>query len=435
MKVVLFIVYETAKSLVWLVRWFYYAKRTLLNRQWRKYKGPCILVSNHPGTLMDPMNAAVLMNRRVNFLANAGMFSTPFTNWFFSTFYCIKIERYLDTGGKPIDNKQAFKMAADYLTNDGCLYMAPEGGSFPGRTRHKFKTGPARIAFNTEEVNDFNLGLVILPIGLNYSNPGYFRSQLMSVMAKPIKVADFKDDWLKDQKEAVYKLTACIKERLEGVLAYAWNEEGDRLLAKIETILQNEEKLSGQRLLDRSKEALVNMEEWLASQQSVYERFKGQVDGYFEKLTQLKINDLSVKGQQSVSIFLMILGLPLFLLGYAIHFLPAYLIKLLSDKFATHEVWIPTIKIMGGLLIYPLVLWLQYQLIFHWLTNWGAAWSWMNWAYLLSIIPAGRVAEWFISKWQLLRSNWRFRLLGRQQPAEQAALLQLRTEILQLISK
>ena len=184
----------------------------------RDYKGPCIVVSNHPGTLMDPLNTAVLMKRRVHFLANATLFASRFGNWFFSNFYCIKIERFSDTKGKPLNNKEAFKMATDHLTNGGCLYMAPEGGSNAGRHLHKLKTGPARIALNTEVVNDFDLDLVILPVGLNYSNPTEFRSSLLTIMGEPIKVADFKKDWEKNQIGTVRKLTAVLKEKMEAIL-------------------------------------------------------------------------------------------------------------------------------------------------------------------------------------------------------------------------
>lgn len=434
MKIFLFLFYETAKVLVWLVRWFYYGKRTLVNGKLRGYKGPCILVSNHPGTLMDPLNVAVLMRRRVNFLANAGLFGNPFSNWFFSTFYCIKIERYSDTGGKPLNNKKAFKMAADHLTNDGCLYMAPEGGSHAGRLERQLKTGAARIALNTEEVNNFNLGLVILPFGLNYSNPGQFRSSLLTVIGEPIKVADFKEDWERDQIAAVRKLTAVVKERMEALLIIAADEEEDQLLAKAEDMLQNEEKLAGATLLDRSQRVLAKMQNWRAEQPAFYLSFKEKIEAYFQKLNEMGILNISVKGNRKVPYVLMFLAAPVYLLGYLIHFLPAYFTKKLSDRLSTDPAWLPTFKVMGGLVIYPLTLAVQYWLVSFCLSRFVGFENWWKWAYIACIFPTGLVAEWFIDQWVLFRSNLRFRRFSNQRPKESEKLVELRNAVLSELS-
>lgn len=374
------------------------------------------------------------MKRRVNFLANAGLFGSPFSNWFFGTFYCIKIERYSDTGGKPLNNRKAFKMAADHLTNDGCLYMAPEGGSHAGRLERQLKTGAARIALNTEEANNFNLGLVILPFGLNYSNPGQFRSSLMTAIGEPIKVADFKEDWERDQIAAVRKLTAVLKKRLEALLVIAADEEEDQLLAKVEIMLQNEKELEGASLLGRSQKVLARMQNWRAEQPAFYLSFKEKIATYFQKLKAIGISDVSTKRKRNAPVLWMALAAPVFLLGYLIHFLPAYLTKKISDRLSTDPAWLPTFKVMGGLVIYPLTLVLQFWLVSYCLSNFVEKENWWKWAYLASIFPAGLVAEKFIDEWALFSSNRRFRRFAKQQPAELEKLLSMRKEVLEGLS-
>ncbi len=401
----------------------------------RDYKGPCILVSNHPGTLMDPLNTAVLMKRRVNFLANASLFASPFGNWFFSTFYCIKIERYSDTGGKPLNNKVAFKMATDHLTNSGCLYMAPEGGSHAGRHLQKLKTGPARIALNSEEANGFDLGLVILPVGLNYSDPGEFRSSLLTIMGEPIKVADLKEDWEKDQIGTARKLTAVLKEHMETLLINCADGEEDQLLAKAETILQNENELTGISLFNRSKNVLSKIQSWRSSQTNIYNSLKGKADIYFQKLMAIGVLDISIKGNKKAPFILMALALPIFLLGFLIHFLPAFFTKKLSDRLTADAAWLPTFKILGGLVVYPLILFLQYWLVSKCLSGFLEIGNWWKWVYLASIVPAGLVAEWFLEKWKLFRSNWKYRQFVKHHPEEKEALAGLRKDILNALRK
>lgn len=325
-------------------------------------------------------------------------------------------------------------MAADHLTNDGCLYMAPEGGSHAGRLERQLKTGAARIALNTEEANNFNLGLVILPFGLNYSDPGQFRSSLMTVIGEPIKVADFKQDWERDQIAAVRKLTAVLKERMEALLIIAVDEEEDQLLAKAENMLQNEEELEGAALLDRSQRVLAKMQNWRVGQPAFYLSFKEKIETYFQKLNEMGILDVSVKGNRKVSFLLMLLAAPVFLLGYLIHFLPAYLTKKISDKLSTDPAWLPTFKVMGGLVIYPLTLAVQYWLVCFCLSSFVEIENWWKWAYIACIFPTGLVAEWFIDQCELYCSNFRFRRFAKQQPEALEKLLELRNTVLSELS-
>ena len=433
-KLFLFLFYETAKILVWIIRWFFYAKRTLVNSGRRLHKGPCILVSNHPGTLMDPLNVAVLMKRRVNFLANASLFTTPFSNWFFSTFYCIKLERYKDTGGKPLRNEEAFRMATTHLTNGGCLYMAPEGESHSGRHLNKIKTGAARIALNTEQANGFALGLTIFPVGLNYSDPGQFRSHLLTVMGEPIQVADFKGDWEADQIKSVRKLTAHLKEHMAATLINAADKEEDQLLAKAEIILQNEKAISGAQLFGRSKEVLNKLQAWRSGKPDLYQSFKAKTDAYFQKLTSIGTSDMSVKGKVKAPIILIVLSVPFYLLGYLIHFLPAYFTKKMSDRLSTDPSWIPTYKVLGGLIIYPLTLILQYWMLRYLLFHFLEMGKWWKWIYIASIVPTGLLAEWFLEKWKLFRDNWRYHEFAKRQPKEKETLEQMREEVLSIMS-
>ena len=384
---------------------------------------------------MDPLNSAVLMKRRVNFLANAGMFATPFSNWFFTNFYCIKIERYKDTGGKPINNKKAFQLATNFLTGGGCLYMAPEGGSISGRRLESLKTGAARIALNTEKENGFGLGLVILPIGLNYSDPGQFRGELHSIMGEPINVAGYKEDWEEDNIAAVRKLTAVLEKRMRPLLINTEDAEEEGLLAQAEIILQNEKALEGQTKFERSKAVSEKMQQWKKYEQGIHVAFKEKITEYFQKLEASRLSDAAVKGKEKAPLLLMVLTFPIFLLGYLLFFLPTFFTKKLSDRLATDPVWIPTYKTLGGLILFPIIFTLQYWVLKKCLSNVWEVEGWFKWAYMASILPAGMVAEWFIGKWRLFQANWNFRRFDQQKPAEKEEILARRKTALQHLAE
>ena len=106
-------------------------------------------------------------NRQVAFLANASLFASSFANWFLSQ-YCVPIQRKTDVANKNVDNDKSFERCDAFLSNGGCLYIAPEGTSDMERRLRPIKTGTARIALSAEAKNAFQLGLKIIPVGLTY---------------------------------------------------------------------------------------------------------------------------------------------------------------------------------------------------------------------------------------------------------------------------
>jgi glycerol-3-phosphate O-acyltransferase / dihydroxyacetone phosphate acyltransferase len=140
------------------------------HEQLRNAKGPLLLVSNHPNTFMDPLIAATLIPQRVAFIANGSIFNR-FTRPFFKFFHVIPVYRQKDTSDVPLSpaelNKMTFQRCYDYLKAKGSILIFPEGTSEIERRLRDIKTGTARIALGAEYENNFQLGITILPIGLN----------------------------------------------------------------------------------------------------------------------------------------------------------------------------------------------------------------------------------------------------------------------------
>ena len=437
MKLIRYLFYESCRLLIKLTRWVFYAKLALVNGGQGDHNGPCIIVSNHPGTLMDPLNTVVHMRRRIHFLANASMFKTPFSNWFFTNFYCIKIERYVDTGGRPLNNKNSFRLATKHLARGGSLYMAPEGGSYEGRQLHKLKTGAARIALNTEHVNGFKLGLEILPVGLNYSDPGKFRSEVLTIFGEPIKVADFKKEWEADRVGAVHKLTDQIRQSISAVLLAVADEEEDELLEKAETILQNDKLLPLYEHYQRAKKELKKIQNWRAGQPEKYSGFKALTISYFNKIKKLRASDEAfVKMQNAgfkqnwiVFILTMAVVSPFFLLGYLSHFLPLTSTHQICRRLYDDPVWAPTFKTLVGIVVYLLFIILQTWLVYFFSGN-----AMVAVGYILVFFPAGFVAEWFIEKWKLFWETQRVCRFAKQNKKEMESMAALRKSIVEAIS-
>ncbi len=401
-----------------------------MNAERGRFENPCIVVSNHPSTLLDPLNAAIEIKTEVHFLANASLFKTPFTNWFFNTFYCIPVERYEDTGGKPLNNAASFEKSTQHLAKGGCLYVAPEGTSYVFRRLRKVKTGTARIALAAESRHNFQLGLSILPIGLNYSDPTKFRSELLTIIGEPIPVADFKDDWERDEVEAVQNLTARVSQALSSLIIDTPDDEQDKLLACLEEVFQNENPLDAHAEFQRTQKLMAQLQTWKATDPTAYEAFAGRVFFYFEKLKALDVSDAAVKaGRDDVvgKLLQLLLTFPVFLLGLLTHFLPVFSAKKINDGLNDDLHWEPTYRYLAGLVMYPLFIGLQV-----WLVS-GVGERWLTWAFVLSILPSGWVAEWWLAQWRKVKERLRFRVFTKNNQADWGALLEMRAAVLQVL--
>ncbi|MEK7253692.1 MAG: 1-acyl-sn-glycerol-3-phosphate acyltransferase, partial [Bacteroidota bacterium] len=429
------ILYHFFKLLVRVGTWIYYSKITVQHGERSKISGACIVISNHPSTVLDPLNAAVRMQRIVFFLANSGLFKNPVAGWLLNKLYCIPVERQKDVPGRAPENSESLERATSFLTGGGCLYIAPEGNSYVERRLRKMKTGTARIAFAAESRNDFKLGLTILPIGLNYSSPTEFRSHLLTIFGEPVQVADFQKDWETDPVEGVRKFTAYLGERLSDLLIDTLDDAEDALLNRLEVLLQNENRLPNMAHFQRTKAVQAHLQALRASDEEAFGDFEKQVAGYFEKLEALKISDLALilvfrNLQDFGKLSLRLAALfPAFLLGYASNFLPCFFSKKINDWLNDDLSYVPTFKFLAGIVFFPIFWGLQIWLVSR-LTPPLGGWGVWTWLYLASLIPSGLAAERFLKDWKLRLESRRVKFLRKEKPAEYADLQEKRKEIL-----
>ena len=256
-----------------------------------QFDNPAILVCNHPNTFLDAVGVAARAKKMVFFLANAGMFSTRFSNWFFTNFYCIKIERPKDVDGRKIQNNKSFEMCDNHLTNSGILFIAPQGVSQDKRRLDTFKTGTARIALSAESKNDFNLGLTIIPVGLNYSAPRNYGSSLFFNVGTPIKVDQFKEDYLADPINTARQMTTYLEDRMKELIIDTIDEEEDEFIKKVETIQQTENPLPIDAAFARSKKTIEELRFLKKTEPKKHQQLERQLEQYFLGVNQHKMDD------------------------------------------------------------------------------------------------------------------------------------------------
>lgn len=397
----------------------FYPYTTIIHPERLRFDYPAIVVSNHPNTLLDPLNVAARVKKVVFFLANAGLFSSGFGNWFFNTFYCIPVQRPQDKGGKRgVSNEESFARAADHLTEGGVLFIAPEGTSEMERRLRPIKTGTARISLITERRNDFQLGMAIVPVGLTYAAPDRCGSRLVVHVGEPIFPQTYREAYEAQPIETARQLTDDLEERLRGLLIDTLDEEEDQRLRQLEAMLQSQQPLAGAARFQREQRLLQRIR---ASAQSSWPLL---LDQYRKALRDHELIDRAVATKGSTSgadMLVALLGFPFFLYGRINNFLPFEIPRWLARKLDLYRGYDATVKILAGMITFPLFYWLQSKLIAGW---WGDT---AGWLYLLSLPISAWWAWRYAGLWRRVRYQRNFRKLS---PEARENLVRLRTQIL-----
>ena len=378
----------------------YYPNSEIVNKERLKIKGPGIIATNHPNTIMDPFNSVSRVPRLTFFLANAGLFKTPFTNWLFSTFFCIPIQRAVDTNGGPINNEGALKKIDEFLGNGGIIYMAPEGGSFEGRVMKRLKTGVGRIGLSAERSKNFQLGVKVLPVGLVYSNPSKSGSSLLVNVGEPIIVKDYESEFKDDPFQAAKTITQKLKHVFSNLTIDPIDDEEDALIHKVQDLQHNTLQQSLSKQFEFTKARIQGMRSLKEKDPNQFNSFKTRLEGYHRELSELGLKDKGVlqRAQKSFNwtqqLITIILGFPFFLWGWINNLIGVGIPRLVWKYWKLYPTYEATVKFMLGAVTVPLSYWGQSKLVLHYF-GWET-----TLLYLLTLIPTGLWARKYTSIWR-----------------------------------
>lgn len=347
------------------------------NRHLMPERGPLLVVSNHPNTFMDPIVTASLLRQPVYFIAKSTVFGSGLQNWLLRQMQLIPIHRREDNPNQAFSNKEAFKASYEALAQGKTLLIFPEGNSFNQRRLRQIKTGTARIALGAAAAQ--GLPVRILPVGLNYSAPTRFRSNVFVNVGEPIEVAQFLEQYHHDPQTTVQQLTTTIRERLETLIIHTPTDEEDSLARQIEHIYKERlvELVPAQVpehvqdfLLTKAIIRALNFFSERAPQR--VEIFKAELQSYLLQLKRLRLHDaLLGKGHQTLlrrsmaGMLLLLLGLPLYLYGLLHNYIPYIIPSRVARALTREEEWFAPIMLTVGIFTFPafygLELWLAYK--------------------------------------------------------------------------
>ncbi len=418
----------------------FYSDIATNNGETLHFDNGCIVVCNHPCTLMDPLHLAVNSNRSIHFVVNASLYVHPVSRKFFQTMYSIPIERQEDAknrGAKKVDNKNSFSVCSNFLNNNGSIFMAPQGGSYMERRVRKLKTGAARIALAAASEKKFDTNLTILPVGLNYSDPRYFRSTILVNSGEHIRIADFKEAYERDAFGAAQLITKEIAKQFEQLMIDTIDEEEDSFVRKIETLYASEEKRSLIDDFNLSKVIISQGREQKKNNPSSFQEFEKNVTTYFDNIDTAKLTDKTIQlaannstPSSFISILKIILGFPFFLYGAINSMIPAFVAKSIAHKLSSIKEYIGTYKFVFGFFGFPFFYAIQSWLVYHFTGS-----GWLTLVYFLSLIPLGLFAWRYGVFAKGFSNQQKLRSLARSKKDTAEQLVNSRNELIHKLNK
>jgi 1-acyl-sn-glycerol-3-phosphate acyltransferase len=168
---------------------------------------PVIFSANHQNGLMDPLAIIFATMRQVVFFARADIFRKKFIARMLFFLKILPIYRPRD-GFRSVElNKDMFDEVINVLLNNRDVGILPEGNHEGRKRLRHFRKGAARLALQAEEKAGFQLGLKIVPAGIDYSNYYSAGSDLLVLFGKPITVSSYRESYIKNPPRAVSELT------------------------------------------------------------------------------------------------------------------------------------------------------------------------------------------------------------------------------------
>lgn len=187
--------------------------------------GPVIFASNHPNSIMDTVLLATQTPRKVHYMARSGLFKGPVISGLFDKMGIIPLYRAQD-GGDTGQNQSSFSKAFELLERGDALGIFPEGQNSQERQVLTIKTGTARIALGAEARNEFKLGVMVVPVGINFIDRDDFLTSVLIRFGEPIDASAYAQAYAQDERQCVRDLTEAIQDGIREQATHIEDEVG-----------------------------------------------------------------------------------------------------------------------------------------------------------------------------------------------------------------
>lgn len=403
---------------------------------------PVILVSNHPSAFMDPLVLGIVMERELYYFARADIFSPGIGKWIMEKAHMSPIYRIVDGIDSLEKNDAVFAHGYKLLSENKVLLLFGEGVTdeeFVRRVK-SMKKGSMRIGLGAENKYDFKLGVNIICVGINYSDPRKFRSDLLVSFSKPIEVGEYKDLFFEHSNKAMIELNKEIYSRLKEQVIHIENPENCKLFEQLLILtgrgINNEyfnENLSLEERWGFSKQLADKINSGSSEKLSLLGK---ELNLYFDSLSRNNINDSSICDFIENSrplfseVFSLVIMFPVFLVGMVNNYLPVLFSVFLSRKISKRPVFWSGTDMAFSIITVPVY---YFILIYFIYSRAGNMYATLFYALLMPV--TGLAAFNYFQNYEKLMRKIKFHFLIKKEEKTVRDLTGMRSRVMEEIKK
>lgn len=327
----------------------YYRKFFILNKENIPKKGePTLVIANHQNGAMDAMAILHTMfrdRRQPIFIARGDIFKKDGVAKILRFLKIMPTFRTRDGNVNDVrSNIGLFNRVAKVLSDGGTVVIFPEATHQHGHYMNTFKKGFSRIAYAAEELNDFKLGLKILPLNIHYSNYFTFRSDLMVTVGEPFTFEELFDTYKENHDKGYLALNekarARVKELTPDIDIPEYYNEIEALTHMMSEPLLRSKGLKVNNLPNQKDAAMTIIADIKRYKEKSEEKFTDlmlKMRKYMQLLKNCTLHNWVINRTLSVPaialrIIVMLLMLPFFIFGYINNYVPRAITKHFTNK-------------------------------------------------------------------------------------------------------
>lgn len=404
------LIYLILKFVLKYGSWMFYPRLRIVNKPVRRF-ARTIYVSNHAASFMDPLIIAGNQSPIVFFMTRSDVFK-PLLKPILWAAHMLPIYRSQDGADTKSKNEEVFEKCNGILKFGRNLLIFSEGFTddvFVRRLK-PIKKGAVRIGFGALEYMKWKKRIYIQAVGINYSDPNVFGSDVVISNGEPICLNDYQLEYEENPTKAISDLTKRVEievqEQLTDVRIIEWtdfHEHVMRLTKKGMCAVDTNRSIPLLKRWEYSK----NLAKWMNNLDldgsSELVQLKNKMHNYFHLLDKEKLeeNELSALNHNEFRPFrdvvFFILTAPLMIIGLLHNYLPYAWVKSFVEKSFKRKVFWGSVKLLLGALVIGL-----YNILLIASINifvFPAFWFWLIYFFVIPPI-AGLVAYAYFKKWR-----------------------------------
>lgn len=405
---------------------------------------PIILAPNHQNALIDALLVAISIRQQPVFLARADIFEKDLVVKILRFLRMLPVYRIRDGFDTLKKNEAIFEQCVDYLSNRNTLILFPEGNHGDKRHFRPLKKGLARIAFEAEKKHDFNLGLQVIPVGIDYHDYRKFRGKATIRIGDPIEMKSLEEMYNENPQKGLRNLNLRIQEGIEPfMIEIPWVDQYDDIM-NIRSIYGEyfhlKEGGAKKGLLprfDSHKKLISILGSKIEKDPDIFSEIGSKIKNYFTELSKFNFRDhVITKAPYSFFSLLMnslamIVLLPVYLYGL----INNYVIFKVPESFTLTKIKDPQFRSsiaygMAFVAMLPILYTLQTILVAIFTTGW-----WIPLLYLASLIPAGLFAIHYSFWFKKLWSRWKYVTIRGDKKTKLTELISSRKSIIETLDQ